>query len=371
MTATTGAVSGRRLATALLAAGMAMVVMLSTPSPADAHTRMGDATNVDSRVLSTPGLPGVTWRLFDAGLWLQVAVTGDTQIVILGYDGEPYLRVGPDGAFQNRNSPTTYLNQDRYGDVAVPPRADPAADPDWQRVTSRPVIAWRDHRTHWMERDAPAVGSPSQELVLGVWSVPVMHAGQVHHLTGELWWVPSPTPWPAILIGLLVIAPGAILVGRARRQAVPGDRQPAMLRPAAATVMGLAVANLLLHVPDEFLARPAEPLDIYVGVFHTLLFVGAGMGGAWWAWRGWPWSLPALAIGSLGVLFHQGLLHLPALASSQVPTAWPSSVLRPLVAASILQVLLVAFVIDRTRRDARRDTSGHPVGAEDDRLAAR
>lgn len=371
MTPAHGATARRLLATASLVVGMVTVAIVGTASPADAHTRMGDATNVDSRIVATPDLPGVTWRLYDAGLWLEVTVTGDTEVVVLGYDDEPYLRVGPDGAFQNRNSPATYLNRDRYGDVAVPPRADATADPDWERVATRPVVAWQDHRTHWMERDAPAVGSPNQELVLGVWSVPVMHGDQVHHLTGELWWVPSPAPWPAILISLLVLAPAAILVGRARRQATPGAEPTAMVRPAAATVLGLAVANLLVHVPDEFLARPAEPLDIYVGVFHTLLFVGAGIGGAVWAWRGWPWSLPALAIGSVGVLFHQGLLHLPALSLSQVPTAWPTGVLRPLVAASILQVLLVAFVLDRARRDARPDASGSAVDAGDERLAAR
>lgn len=364
MTSPPVAARRRLLATATLLAGLVTALMIGAASPADAHIRMGDATNVASRIVADPALPGVTWRLYDAGLWLEVTVTGDTEVVVLGYDGEPYLRVGPDGAFQNRNSPATYLNRDRYGDVAVPPRADAAADPDWERMTTRPVVAWQDHRTHWMDRDPPTLGDPGQAQVLRTWTVPVVHAGEMTTLTGELWWVPASSPWPAILLGLLVIAPGMVLVQRAGRLATAEERDTARLRPVAITVLVLSVANLVLHVPDEFLARPTEPLDIYVGVFHTLLFVGAGIGGALWAWRGWRWSLHALVIGSAALLFHKGLLHLPALAASQVPTALPGWTLRGLVAASTLQALLVAVLVDRSRRDVRAAEAVPDVPAE-------
>ena len=50
---------------------------------------------------------------------------------MLGYQDEPYLRVGPDGVFENRRSPAVYLNANRRGSTAVPRSADPDAEPDW------------------------------------------------------------------------------------------------------------------------------------------------------------------------------------------------------------------------------------------------
>ncbi len=52
-------------------------------------------------------------------------------VVILGYDGEPYLRFGRDGVFANVHSPATYLNRVRNRPVKLPSLADPRARPAW------------------------------------------------------------------------------------------------------------------------------------------------------------------------------------------------------------------------------------------------
>ena len=60
----------------------------------------------------------------------------DQELVIEGYDGEPYLRFDADGGvFRNANSPATYLNQERYGGVDVPASASKSAAPSWERVS--------------------------------------------------------------------------------------------------------------------------------------------------------------------------------------------------------------------------------------------
>src|SRR5690349_21253906 len=62
--------------------------------------------------------------------------TGET-VVVEGYEGEPYVRIDPDGQVSvNTRSPAYYLNDDRYGDVEVPASADPEAEPEWEPVDS-------------------------------------------------------------------------------------------------------------------------------------------------------------------------------------------------------------------------------------------
>jgi hypothetical protein len=60
----------------------------------------------------TGGRPGDGLRL-----------TNDTShdVTVLGYDGEPYLRVGPRGVFENTRSPATYLNRSRVP-TSKPPK---------------------------------------------------------------------------------------------------------------------------------------------------------------------------------------------------------------------------------------------------------
>jgi hypothetical protein len=45
------------------------------------------------------------------------------------------------------------------------------------------------------------------------------------------------------------------------------------------------------------------------------------------------------------VLFHQGLLQLPTITMSQLPTVWPPDLLRVVVALSLTQALWVSVVI--------------------------
>ena len=65
-------------------------------------------------------------------------------VVILGYSGEPYLRVGAAGAFENVRSPAVYLNATRNGGIP-PSSADPSAPPEWRRIGVRggPRSSWR------------------------------------------------------------------------------------------------------------------------------------------------------------------------------------------------------------------------------------
>lgn len=351
---------------------LALLVVLALPGPADAHTRTQETTNVESRITSTPPLGAVVWTVHTGGFLIEVVNRGEQDLIVHGYEGEPFLRIGPDGVQQNRRSPATYLNRARYDRVTVPPNVDPSADPDWETIRDEPRIVWHDHRTHWMSPSPPRFvaanpllrGMMELELVGPVgaahdrsgsfarWELPVTYEGRSAELVGELVWVDPPSPVPWLLVGAVLVLP-VHLVGRRRE---PAER----IRMAAWLVLGVSVVNGL-HLIDDLVAFPADPLDELSGLLHTSIFLLAGAGGA--AWSLWVRSGPrlTLGVGSGAVLYHQGLVHLPMLFASNFPTVWSDHLVRLTIALSLLQAVVVAIVLVRTRDPA----DDRPGGCDD------
>jgi hypothetical protein len=145
-------------------------------------------------------------------------------VTVLGYNSEPYLRVGPKGVFQNLNSPATYLNRTRAGATPIPPGlpTDPSAAPRWQKVSSGPVARWHHHRTHRMGASPlPDVRrTPDQVHVQPPRRVNLRQGDTPIVITGELTWVPGPSPWPW-LAAAATLAVGCVLLGRLRRYGWP------------------------------------------------------------------------------------------------------------------------------------------------------
>lgn len=339
---------------------LALVIVLGLAGPADAHTRTQETTNVESRITATPALDGVAWTVHTGGFLVEVVNTGEQVLIVHGYEGEPFLRIGPDGVHQNRRSPATYLNRERYDRVTVPPTVDPSADPDWEPISDEPRIVWHDHRTHWMSPAPPRFvtanpllrGMMDLDLVgpVGVahddagtfasWQLPLTYDGRSVALTGELVWVDPPSPAPWLLVGALLVLPA--LLGLRRDGAA--DR----IRPAAWLVLTVSAVNGV-HLIDDLVAFPSDPLDEVVGLLHTTIFLVVGAGGA--AWALWVRSAPRLALGiaSAAVLYHQGIVHLPMLFASHFPTIWPPGPVRLTIALSVAQAGVVAAVLLRTR----------------------
>jgi hypothetical protein len=354
----------------LALAGLVAVLLAVPASAAEAHTRTQETTNVVSRIVDDPGLPGVEWTVHTGGLLLEVEHHGPGVLVVAGYEGEPYLRIGPHGVDRNRNSPATYLGEDRYGEIAVPPNADPLAAPEWRRISERPHHTWHDHRVHWMSPSPPgfvdagpvARGLMALDLVghLGAadgeqgviqrWEVPLAYDGEAAALTGELLWRDPPSPLPWLLAGLVLVAPG--LLGLRH-----GDRA-GLARPAALAVGAVAAINSI-HLVDDLIAWPSHPLDDLFGLLHTGLFLTTGLIGALWAWRVEAGRLLALGIASGAVLYHQGMVHGPMLLASGFPTVWPDPLIRLTVALAFAQAAVVTVVL---MADRRREGTG--PGAE-------
>jgi hypothetical protein len=144
-------------------------------------------------------------------------------VMVMGYDGEPYLRFDPDGLVEvNVNSPSHYLNEERYADVALPAQADSAADPDWQEVDTTGVYLWHDHRSHYMAAGAPVqVTDPTVETRIFDYAIPMAIDGEPARAKGSLTWVGTNSGFPlAPFIALVVIVAGGtafIVLRRSRR----------------------------------------------------------------------------------------------------------------------------------------------------------
>jgi hypothetical protein len=171
-----------------------------------------------------PALEGLTVRVLDGDDQLQVRNDTGSELVFLGYDDEPYLRFAADGGvFRNANSPATYLNEERYGDVDVPSGAGKDADPEWELVRSGRTYSWHDHRIHWMSTiDPPKVreakGEPHHVFD---WTVPGTIDGEELAIRGSLDYEPPPaSSFDPILIApvvALALAGGVIWWARRRR----------------------------------------------------------------------------------------------------------------------------------------------------------
>jgi hypothetical protein len=334
--------------------------MLASSPPADAHTRTEETTNVVSRITSASLPTGVEMTVHTGGLLVEMENRSGTVLTVEGYEGEPYLRIGPDGVEHNRRSPATYINASRYGDVAMPQDVDVAEAAEWIHISDEPRHLWHDHRTHWMSTAPPpfveagpllrtlmrtelvgTIGSAGADQgVFRSWVVPFDVEGQRIEVAGELAWEDPPSAVPWLLLAAVGVTPA--LLGWRRRDL------RGLVRPVALVVGAVAVVNGI-HLVDDLIAWPGDPLDEAFGVLHTTIFLVGGIAGSLWAFTATTGRVLALGIGSASVLYHQGLVHLPLLYASQFPTVWPDGLVRLTVALGLLQAIPVILTVLRAR----------------------
>jgi hypothetical protein len=203
----------RRLFASAVVALIGLVAMVGLAPPASAHSVSGvGATNWQTTLTGvSPAVAGLTIRVVEDGSRLEIVNHGP-EIVVDGYDGEPYLRVGPKGVFINTKSPAAYLNCSRNG-CPVPAAADAKAPPEWQQFSTGQTVLWHDHRIHWMGRQAPpdVARDPGVRHVQDRWTVTMTQGATPITVTGELTWVPGSNPFPWLLLALALAGIGAVV----------------------------------------------------------------------------------------------------------------------------------------------------------------
>ncbi len=290
-----------RLVAYALAAGPLVVLAAGLTRPAPAAADPARPTNDRSRVVAlVPPTSGIRLDVVGGDAFLRLRVDAGRSVAVPGYEGEPYLRVDPDGTVEeNQRSPARWLNSSRYGPTTPPPpRADARAAPEWRSVGESGRYVWHDHRIHSMGGPAP----PQWEIPLEVDGVAVVAQGTLTRL-------PAPSAWPWALLaaatgiatiallaasgafrsvglGLVIAAAGAaVVVGVAEARALPGAAGggplvvalPAVALAAAATAAGLARARPLVAAP--FLAGAGVALVVWAArrravVDHAVLLTG-------------------------------------------------------------------------------------------------
>jgi hypothetical protein len=105
---------------------------------------------------------------------LDVDAVPGHEIVVLGYDGEPFLKVDRDGVTWENDASSTSIAErastaGAAGTVVGPPPPSVAAggDPVWRRTGATHHLSWHDHRVHWMQATPPTTG-PGSDVVSGV-----------------------------------------------------------------------------------------------------------------------------------------------------------------------------------------------------------
>ncbi|RBY74604.1 hypothetical protein DQ238_21625 [Geodermatophilus sp. TF02-6] len=331
--------------------------------PASAHVGGGRAgSDFAARVLAVdPPMPGVSVRVLSFGDEFEVVNPTATDVEVPGYSDEPYLRIGPDGVWRNANSPATWINLDRYGRTSLPPDADPAAAPEWVRVSTEPQYVWHDHRTHWMSPDLlpPAVAAdPTAEHVVSEWVVPMAYGGTPVQVRGELTWSPPPSPWTVWpLCAVLALAGGA--AGLLARTPRPLGAL-LLLGSAAALYHAAATPEPPASVSSHAGAVVSALLPALTSVAVAALGLLAARRG-----RGGVTGLLAVVLGWL--LLVQGLPDVDVLWTAHVLTAGPALPAR--AAVVVLLALGVGCVLGglaavRRFREPGRRRAPHPAADE-------
>jgi hypothetical protein len=159
-----------------------------------------------------------------------VLTNGTTkEVVVKGYDDEPYLRFLPSRVVEvNTRAPSKYANEDRYALRPIPAEASSDATPKWQAVSRDGSYRWFDHRIHLMEKGKPPqVTDEDQRTKIFDWNVPMTVGGQPVNAVGTLEWVPASSSGasPLLFLGLgalaLLIGGGALAMLRRRRARLP------------------------------------------------------------------------------------------------------------------------------------------------------
>lgn len=194
----------------------------------------------------TPETEGLEAWVMDFDDNLVVRNQSDEDVLVGGYEGEPFLRFEAAGTvWANERSPTYERLREDFagaasanaaadvqfvhepGQEAEPPaerEASPSAEtpPEWTEVGDAGRHDWHDDRVRWTEEAEvpPQVTDTSERTEVFDWEVPIRVGDREGAIAGTLTWVGDDDGLPlAAIISLAVLAVlGAVLVVIVRRR---------------------------------------------------------------------------------------------------------------------------------------------------------
>jgi hypothetical protein len=330
-----------------LAAGLigGLVAFGAFPGASEAHGPVAPvASSYLARLSHVP--PGLVARVVDGDQQMWLAVPKRETVVVLDYQGAPYLRFTASGVDVNENSAMYYLNQTPVAEVP-PTNLSRTTPPRWQRVSGAHAYGWHDGRLHAL---AVVALSPGSSYV-GRWSIPLVIDGRRSTISGGLWhsgaisivWF-----WPILVVLACVLA--ALRV-----------RRPELDSRVARVLALLAlVATVTAAIGRELHGRPTVSVFQVVELGIVMAFVGWGFRRAVLTRAGY---LTSFAIAFVAVW--EGGNLIPTLLNGYVLIALPAFVARAatvLCLGSGVGLMLVAYRMSAPA--GRPAASARPMAAD-------
>ena len=280
----------------LLGAALLTAAVLGPAQPVLAHGGNGGASS-DYRIEVTGfegDATGIEVRPVELGDRMELVRTTAGEVQIVGYDGEPYIRLDANGVFENFNSPSHYTNLDRFARTPTPATATVTAEPNWVKLSDCTSVRWHDHRTHWMDptprqdvRDDPDVERvifPANRVDLVVDGRPVVAIVKVTWLPppSRIAWLVTSSVLACALLAALVLIPSlrrfappmallaavACLIGSGTSR----FRVIASALAVLATLAGMLLKNRLRVSLVRWLPVAAAMLVVVLAVTHFEVF---------------------------------------------------------------------------------------------------
>ena len=328
----------RLLKRGLAALSIALATVVATAAPAAADGRWSGPTN--DRIVITSVLPpvrGLHVQLVVAGTAIRVTNSTGEDVVVFGYQNEPYLRITSEGTFENRRSPTLYSNA--TPEQLPPETALVGGQPDWIRRSASTTAIWHDLRLQG------GVSTPSR------WNLRLTVADRDVTVAGRTSRVPPGSPWPWL------IAFAAIVVVVFESAIRPARAWQIVL----ASALSSAVLLDMFRALGDFSARVDGTIDDRL--LRDLLFPGVGWVLAVMAIR----SLlrrssalpPAAGFAGLSLLVLGGLGNLGVLRSTQLVFGPPPWIER---AAIVLALAVGGALVAAFARDILRPSPESGIG---------
>jgi len=207
---------------------IALLILALLPGIASAHQGNPNFRSEIESVTPASLGDGIQLEIVNFDDHVRLVNKSGKEVIVKGYDGEPYARISADGIVEvNLNSPAYYLNEDRFADVDVPASVNAKARPDWKQVADDGTFEWHDHRSHYMGQGTPPqVKDESKKTKVFDYTIPIEVGGQPAKVNGTLTWVGTGSKAPVIpfvILGLAIIAAVAFWLTRRRRNDGLGD----------------------------------------------------------------------------------------------------------------------------------------------------
>jgi hypothetical protein len=320
----------------------AAATLVASASPASAHDLGGrQPTDIRARVLRVePAIDGVAVHVVDLGTRLELRNRTRHDVVVLGYDDEPYLRVGPAGVFENTKSPANFLNRTLNPTQRVPSSYDATAPPTWQRISAGQTVRWHDHRAHATR--ANVADGPME------WRIPMRVDGRDVAVLGEselvhvgAWWawfvvsaaiaslisLAARRAWRATVVVVLLAMLAAGILHLVAGWTSAANSVPARLGAIVIPVIGLGLGVVAIVRAATRSPEAAAPWVLLAGV---VLFIGLGLGDVLDLVRSQlPSSLPANVVRVLVTLQLGGGVGLAIAGATQLRPAEATKLPRP------------------------------------------